>query len=83
MSGQGDLYWRPAPEITPPAQKLPNMLRHLLVKRYGFGANAAVVRLDIHARDYLLGLHDAGIEGAHVLYTAIDEYGAVEVWVSS
>lgn len=67
------LYWEPADRKM---YDLPDALKFVLRKRYGFPVHERMDESDI---PYLKGLCDADIEGAQALIDAIEKFGAVVV----
>ena len=69
------LYWQPA---QPPSSRcMPDALKFILSKRYGYGFDVTMVHDDVN---YLQGLADAGVKGAEKLKTQLEKHGRIRVW---
>jgi hypothetical protein len=79
------MYWRPAPKDVPPVEELPYQLKKAVAQRL-WGHDGSLygdaVMIGKSMVDYLEGLADAGIDGAADLIAAINEHGAVVIWIS-
>jgi hypothetical protein len=82
------LYWRPVPKETPPEHDLPYGLKRAIAERL-WGHDGSLygdkIVIDASYRQYFVGLADGGngeiAEGALEVLKALDEHGAIEIWI--
>lgn len=67
------LYWEP---VQRKQKDLPDALKYVLQKKVGGTVDTVMSENDL---EYLHGLKDAGIKGAHELIEAIEKHGQVSV----
>ena len=78
------MYWRAEPKELPPKHNVDRPLHSILARRYldqDGTLSCDPFHLGGGALDYLLGLADAGVEGAVELAAAIQTHDVIELWI--